>query len=67
MIIFNNRWYHDEWYLFNQYNRAFYISFSFKCKNCNYKLKNLTRIITEPDGLLCERCLKLIRDQQQQS
>jgi hypothetical protein len=42
------------------------ILFSFKCKNCDYKLKTLTRIITESDGLLCERCLKLIRDQQQQ-
>ncbi|CAF0854704.1 unnamed protein product [Rotaria sordida] len=51
MIIFNNRWYHDE---------------CFTCKNCNYKLKNLTRIITESDGLLCERCLKLIRERQQQ-
>ncbi|CAF3569451.1 unnamed protein product [Adineta steineri] len=51
MIIFNNRWYHDE---------------CFKCKNCNYKLKDLTRIIIEPDGLLCERCLKYMRDQQQQ-
>ncbi|CAF1014002.1 unnamed protein product [Rotaria magnacalcarata] len=51
MIIFNNRWYHDQ---------------CFTCKNCNYKLKNLTRIITEPDRLLCERCLKSIHDQQQQ-
>ena len=39
---------------------------SFKCKNCNYKLKDLTRIMIESDGLLCERCLKGIHDQQQQ-
>ena len=39
---------------------------SFKCKKCDFKLKDLSRIITESDGLLCERCLKLIREQQQQ-
>jgi len=66
MIIFNNRWYHDEWYKLILFNQLVLILFSFKCKNCNYKLKNLTRIITEADGLLCERCLKLIHDQQQQ-
>ncbi len=69
MIIFHNRWYHDEWYelscLMNLID--FCVIFSFKCKNCHYKLQTLGRIIIEPDGLLCERCLKLIHDQQQQT
>ncbi|UJR30187.1 hypothetical protein I4U23_017726 [Adineta vaga] len=50
MIIFNHRWYHDQ---------------CFKCKNCNYNLKTLTRIVIESDGLLCERCLKVIHDQKE--
>lgn len=41
------------------------MKFSFQCKICHYRLKNLTRIITESDGFLCERCLKSIRDREQ--
>ncbi|CAF1215978.1 unnamed protein product [Adineta ricciae] len=51
MVIFNRRWYHEQ---------------CFKCKNCQYNLKRLPRIVVEPDGLMCERCFKVIHEQQEQ-